>query len=226
MPGTASIYDYLPSKPRDNWIVCGSGYLQHMGDSQGIPALAAEFEERYKHIARIDLRRWDDNWDDLAEWIFRRCSSVENIKLMCICYSWGVGFGFKQFAHACMKRGILISGAVLSDGVAHLGGRWCHNVGLSQVGAFWPPRSPCFSRVRRLRLWLPGNINKENTYWFTQENSLLRGHDIYWEDTGEMAVNKRVIRFREHRYMDESPEFRNKAIDVANQLFGVGQVES
>jgi hypothetical protein len=218
-----SIYDKLSLHPCDNWIVFGSGYLQRMGDNQGIPALAAEFEERYDEHARIDLRRWDDNWDDLAEWIFRRCSSVENIKLLCICYSWGVGFGFHNFAHACRNRGITISGAVLSDGVAHLGNRWSHRLGLSQVGAFWPPRSPCFRKVRRLRLWLPDNIIKENTYWFTQENSLLRGHDIYWEDTKELAANKQIIKNRTHSFMDECAEFRRRSIDVANELFGVSQ---
>jgi hypothetical protein len=203
----------------DNWIVFGTGYLQHMGDTQGIPQLAGEFEERYKQVARVDLRRWDDNWDDLSEWIYRRCSSVENIRLMCICYSWGVGFGFKQFAKACRDRGISIDGAVLSDGVAHLGGRLCHNIGLSQVAAFWPPRSPCFHWVRRLRLWLPDNINKQNTFWFTQENSLLRGHEIYWSDTGDLAENHQLIKMRIHTSMDECPEFRRKAIDVANALF-------
>jgi hypothetical protein len=221
MPPIGDRYAPFPAKPQDNWIVFGSGYKQKMGDEiQGIPAMAAEFEERYRNVARIDLRRWDDNWDDLAEWIFRRCSSIENIKLLCICYSWGVGFGFRKFAKACRKRGILISGAVLSDPVAHLGIRFCHRIGLSQAAAFWPPRSPCFKCARRLRLWLPDNINKEKTYWFTQENSLLRGHDLYWSDTKELAQNKMVLKFRTHTYMDEAPEFRRRAIDLADELFG------
>ena len=213
-------YATVHPKHQDNWIVFGSGYMQHMGDEiQGMPALAAEFEERYSGVARVDLRRWDDDWNDLAEWIFRRCSETENIKLLCICYSWGVGFGFKKFAEACRIRGISINGAVLADPVAHLGGRFCHRIGLSQVAAFWPPRSPCFKSVRRLRLRLPDNINKDNTYWFVQENSLLRGHDVYWEDTKEMAANKKVLKFRVHGYMDEAPEVRECAIDLADKIF-------
>lgn len=211
----------MPTAPQDNWIVFGSGYMQHMGDEgQGIPAMAAEFEERYKDLARVDLRRWDDDWDDLAEWIFRRCSDVKNIKLLCICYSWGVGFGFKKFAHACRSRGIVIGGAVLADPVAHLGGRFSHRIYLAQAAAFWPPRSPCFRCVRRLRLWLPDNIDKQNTFWFTQENSRLRGHNIYWLDTQQRAENKTVLKFRVHSYMDEAPEFKQRAIEVADKMFG------
>jgi len=219
MPQGITIYDLVREQPQDDWIVFGSGYQQYMGDMQGIPRMAAAFDKRYTPMGvRVELRRWDDNWDDLAEWIFRRCSSPENVRLMCVVYSWGVGFGFKSFAHSCRDRGIPISGAVLSDGVAHLGNRFCHRVKLSQVAAFWPPPSKCFRKLRRLRLHLPDNINKDETWWFVQQNSWLRGHNVYWDDTRKMAGNKVIIKNRTHSYMDESPEFKAKAVEVADRL--------
>jgi hypothetical protein len=210
----------LTATPQDNWIVFGSGYLQKMGDAQGIPQLAADFDHRYvPRGVRIEMRRWDDDWDDLAEWIFRRASAPENVRLLCLVYSWGAGFGFRQFAHSCRDRGIPIAGAVISDGVAHLGGRACHRIGLSQLAAYWPPPSACFRKLPRLRLHLPDNIAKDNTWWFVQQNSWLRGHNIYWEDTGQLAAQRELIQFRTHPYMDECPEFQSKALEVADRLF-------
>jgi hypothetical protein len=220
-----SKYDIVRPDYQDDWMVFGSGFLQCEGDSeQGVPSLAAECEERFKGVVRVEHRSWNADWDSLAEWILRRSSGTENLNILYGGYSWGGGFGFKQFAKACRRRGIRIRGTVLSDAVFHLGGGWCHRLGISQVAAFWPPRLPLIKKLQRPWIRLPDNIDKENFYWFNQKNSRLRGHQIYWKDTGELAKHNVVLPFRDHEAMDEAPEFREQLLDLAYKMFpGVQQ---
>lgn len=213
---------------RDNYTIFISGRLQKEGDAdQGVPGMATDFEERFQEtgLARVELRKWDADWDDLAEWIFRRCSHRRNVRILVIPYSWGGGYGFRELAKSCRRRGIRISGFVASDSVAHFGPAFCHRLsGLysAQIAACWPPPWPEFLRtLPRLKIKLPDNINRTNCHWFVQENSWLRGHDMVWQDTGEPVPNRIVIPGIDHNYMDECVEFRERALLSAYEMFGV-----
>lgn len=210
---------------QDDWIIFRAGYMQHMGHAeQGIPAMAAEFEEVFQKTgrARVELRRWNDDGEDLAEWIYRRCSSTRNVRILAISYSWGVGYGFLRFARSCRRRGIRIAAVVMIDPVAHLGPYFFHlpaGLFLSQIAANWPPPYWPLQRLPRLKIRLPANIDRDHVYCYSQKNGWLRGHQVVWQSDGDPAGQLFLDEFRTHRFMDECPEARDRAFRLAHELF-------
>lgn len=196
-------------EPVNRWMVLISGYLQLRGEeTQGIPALRHKLQDLYANRTTIvEGDTWDSNFPDIAENIFRMSQNCEPPTVMIVAYSWGAGYGFVQLAKELRLRGLRVNAAVLSDAVYHLGGRWCHKLGISQVAAY------CKNKIV-----VPGNVDQ--LYWFRQHNSRLRGHTLVSESTGEMLDHCQVIEGTEHKYMDECPLFQARAIATARELFG------
>lgn len=214
-------------QPITNFLQVIPGYLQNRAQSnQGLPTLAHELVLDYNFTgkAQVELDEWNSDWSVQAEWIYR-LALPESPRVMIVAYSWGAGFGFFNLARELRDRGVLVTHAVLSDPVFHLGPRWFHTPAglyLAQMRAYYP-YSKCTQALvdhrllpRRPVIRVPDNVLAVDYY--IQKNSPLRGHELVAENRSTQ-IHRHEVSYRTHTNMDDCPEFRQQCREVANHLF-------
>jgi hypothetical protein len=217
----------MARRPIRNWIQFIPGYMQTQGQiDQGIPGMWHQFFQTFRRRACVQIHPWHTNWPDVAEQIFRASQNGELPRIMLVAYSWGVGYGAVRFLRELRDRGLHVEAGVFSDGVYHLGGPWCHRFGCSQVAAYVNRLSSRWPFYVRPKVRMPDNLSE--THWFVQASSnfqlgdrktWLRGHRLVWEHNGQELPGKVEVKGVRHSFMDEQPQFRERAMEVASRLF-------
>lgn len=220
-----------PAAPIRDWIQFIPGYMQtRVKTSLGLPTRMHEFDTRYRAAGvRVEFEEWYGDWEMQAEWIERLSYGVTP-RIMIIAYSWGMGFGAMEFLRALKDRGFECVHLISIDGVYHMGGRMAHRMGASQVKAYYPysrctrwmtehnwPMTNRKLLPPRPKMQIPDNVVDMD--WFVQKNSILCGHDLVWEGSGEDCPNRHDVKYRIHSAMDDCPEVWERARTVADNLF-------
>jgi len=183
------------------WIICISGFTQHVGEPTGIHKLWLKLRHNFTNATtQTELWTWNSRWWELAEAIKISRDGVPPRVLICA-YSWGAGWGFVRLARELRKRGIVVLGAVLADPVYR--SRWLSFAWRSLIG------SPVVS--------IPDNVR--TVRWLRQRNNYPRGHDL-------VAQNERLTRIEAavelvgvtHENIDDSDEFHSLAMTMVEEL--------
>jgi hypothetical protein len=209
-----------------NWLFTISGYMQDRGQAlQGITGLYHDLYQDLHDNVNLVPCEWNSDWNTMAEWCFRLSMNGPGAKprVGIVAYSWGGGYGFLNLAAGLAERGVDVEFAVLSDAVYHWGPRWTHTrfivpwlVGPAQAAAYWPWLG--WPEWFRPKIRVPANV--KSIHWFTQHNSMLRGHDLVWKNDGMPCPNHTVVDGDvTHSYMDENPLFRETAKRIAHEHF-------
>lgn len=182
------------------WHICISGFRQRAGRMSGLLRLWRTIGSRLASpTCRVELRRWDEDWADLADWIWL-CwqdagGSAPSIRVYA--YSWGAGWGFVRLARELQRRGLRVESAVLADPV------YRHWYWLGQWRAFVPWR----------KIRVPANV--VNVRWCYQRQNWPRGHRVVAEDKRATVVNCGVPVAADHEYVDDHDTFHTMALQAA-----------
>lgn len=199
-----------------------AGFGTKLGDNQGIAALAQEAEDRYAGRVNVSFHRWDDDWSDLAEETLR-WSLDKQPRIGIVGHSWGCGFGALQLARELFERDMRVEHAWFADAVYHLGGRWCHKFGISQLSAYLPrpwhasgrPEIEIPDAFSRIDWWV------QNNFRWLNHMTWLRGHELVWESKGAPVTGRhRTAGGTLHRWMDDAFEFKAGVRDGLELMFG------
>lgn len=192
----------IADRPFRRVHVVVSGFLQRYGDRNGMARLWRALHAQADADTAILHQRWCDKFSDVAEFVWRyRATQGEPTRIALYGYSWGVS-GCLRLARELQKRGMGVDYLVSSDGVYR----------------HWYPLGSWRAMVSWSKLVVPSNV--ANVFWFRQRQNLPAGHDIVAEDRTKTQVFKPVVLTSTHQYMDDSPMFHAKAVEVAKWLAG------
>jgi len=188
------------------WHVVISGFLQKSGTLNGVTRVWGDL--RQITVGRLDacveLIRWSDDYDDLAERI-KQLSPVDNDPTVNVYgYSYG-GMSGVNFAKCLKKRGLKVNHIVLCDAVYrhwYWAGNWRSLVSWRSIS-------------------VPDNVLRVTQ--FRQRESLPMGHEIKAENAGLTDLGPINWLTTDHCWMDDHPAFR-KACKEACQASGKGEV--
>lgn len=179
--------------PRINaWHKVFTGAFQHEGRATGGFQLWLRLmQELGSKTCRVDLHRWKEDADRLAEQVFlvRQAQGGPPPAIYVYGYSRG-GWASRQFARGLRKRGIAINHMVLCDPVL-----W----GLSLVP--WA------------KLRLPPNVREVT--WFYQRMNWPMGHRVVAENKNQTVVHAGVEICATHQYADDSQAFHEACLAAA-----------
>ena len=188
------------------WHIVISGFTQNVDRMTGLMRLMLHMGAEHRGPdTTVELRRWCDDWDALAEFIHLQRNG-EAPRVFIYAYSYGAGWGFVRLARELQERGILVAAAVLSDPVyrsPYLSGRW------RSVAPFWRPT-----------IKIPSNVG---TVWSYRQDSKPwwqiwepRGHDVKADDPkATRSIQVYNIPDVSHAYMDDLPLFHEQSLEVA-----------
>lgn len=145
--------------PVSRWFYVITGFLQHQGTRTGLIDLWHELEDDYCAPGiKVRLCPWNHAWDAEAEFVFRL--SADHASVGVGAYSWGAGYGMREFALGLQRRGLAVDQAVLLDPV------YRHPYWLGQWRTFFP--------------WYPISIpdNVRQVRAFKQTTNWPRGHAL------------------------------------------------
>lgn len=184
-----------------------SGFLQSTGESTGISRAYSSL--RQKHNSRASLVvpcAWNDNWDDLAELLWRESgANGDTLRVGIYAYSWG-GASAMILARALAARGIGVRAMVLSDPVYRSAYWW----------GWWK------SRFRFPRIVVPAMTRE--VVWFRQSMNWPAGHDLIAErpKTKEnprgTLIHPAEWARRYHNKMDEMEPFQMAIREMAKRI--------
>lgn len=184
------------------WHICISGFTQTEGQLTGLMRLCLELGVRHNGPhTRVELRKWNDDWSDVAEFIrlTQPGGSTEGPRVAIYAYSWGAGWGFVQLARELRRRQIDVQSAVLCDPVYR--SRWWS----MQWRSLWG------SPVIRI----PDNVCQ--LWRFYQTTNKPAGHDVMAEDASRTRIFPGVhVPNVTHDFMDDAPEFFERSLEVAD----------
>lgn len=184
------------------WHLCISGFTQTEGQLTGLMRLCLELGIRHNGPrTRVELRKWNDDWSDVAEfiWLTRPNGASGGPRVNVYAYSWGAGWGFTQLAQQLRQRQIEVSSAVLCDPVYR--SRW--------LSMQW--RSLWGHPVIRV----PDNVH---TVWSCyQTTNKPAGHPLVADDPSRTRILPAVhVPGVTHQYMDDTRMFFERSLEVAD----------
>jgi len=164
-----------------------SGFLQDEGKPTGMVGLWATLHHMVSGPStRVELRSWHDDWNAVAEFIWRQRTNGNGVDVVICAYSWG-GPSAMELARQLGRRGIAVRHMVLADPVYRL--RWA----LWRVFFRWP------------KIRVPKNVRRVT--WFRQHRDWPEGHDLVAEDRGMTDIEAPTVLDCGHTYVDDSPQF-------------------
>ena len=192
-------------EPIHRWHIVISGFTQSEGRYSGMTRLAQKLIGSCPGT-RVELRKWSDDWNDVAEWIHlcRTNGSLPDIVISG--YSYG-GFSATLLAAELGRRGLAVRAMVLCDAVyrhRYFAGNWR-------------------SLVPWRKIRVPTNV--EEVYVLRQSNprfSMRRtgpwiqpaGHDV--EPVSSLTkMNPEVVLTCDHEWADDALEFHELALKVS-----------
>jgi hypothetical protein len=188
------------------WHLVISGFTQHRGDPTGSQRLWMELRAavgREPNTA-VEFFCWNADWNAVAEWIWRCGPAGEPPVVFVYAYSWGAGWGFVQLARELRKRGIDVRWAVLCDPV--------YRHPLLPWLFFWLS----ISRLFRPRIVAPPNVDH---VWYCVQRldrwPQPRGHQVIAAVPRATYVLGPLLLERTHHYMDDAPEWHERALETA-----------
>lgn len=161
----------------------------------------------------IELRSWCQDWNDMAELIWRMRTLDNGDPIIKVYgYSFG-GYSSMILARELGRRGLRVNKMVLCDPVyrhAYKLGWWRSCVPWSKIRI--PPnvKEVYWVRQQNPRFGLRGGPWYEPWSWFHPA-----GHNLIW-DPRTTIVHDPIILRAEHTYMDDTPEFQNLALEIAS----------
>lgn len=184
--------------PIKAWHVCISGFTQHLGRPNGLEVLWQQLRSRHHNgCVAVELCAWNDNWQHVAEFIWRFRPPHIRPQIYIYAYSWGGGWGFPSLARELRSRGLQVDAAVLSDAVY----RHWYRAGNWRAYAPWS------------EIVVPCNVQR--VHWFYQRQTRLRGHRVVAEDGDSTRVWGGIELEVDHAYMDDAREFHELSLAVA-----------
>ena len=172
----------------DKWLICISGFLQDEGKPTGMVDLWASLHHLHSGpTTRVELRSWDDDWNAVAEFIWRQRPPGNGLDVCIFAYSWG-GPSAMELARQLGRRGISVRRMVLSDPVYRCLWR------LWRVFFRWPTIT-AYPTIRRVT-------------GFRQHQDWPEGHTVVAADPKLTVIDEPVVLNRGHTFMDDAPEFR------------------
>lgn len=190
-----------PSCYISQWLICISGFLQDEGRPTGMVGLFSVLHHRFfgPH-SRVELRSWNDDWNVVAEFIWRQRpfgNHIDNHVDVCIfAYSWG-GPSAMELARQLGRRGIPVRKMVLADPV------YRHRWKFWRVFFRWP------------KISVPGNVL--HVRWYRQRQDWPQGHDLVAEVPGQTDIELPTVLSCGHSYADDSPRFHGACLAAAQE---------
>jgi len=186
-----------PSPCIQRWVVIISGFLQDEGQPTGMVGLWSSLHHLLSGPHnRVELRAWDDDWNTVAEFIWRQRPPDNHVDVVICAYSWG-GPSAMELARQLGRRGIDVRHMVLADPV------YRHRWKIWRVFFRWP------------RIVVPVNVRRVS--WFRQHTDWPEGHDLVAEAPGQTDIGLANVLNRGHTYMDESKRFHRLCHVVAQE---------
>lgn len=187
----------LPRPCIQRWVVVISGFLQDEGQPTGMVGLWASLHhDLSSSYTRVELRSWDDDWQTVAEFIWRQRPPGDGLDVCIFAYSWG-GPSAMALAEELGLRGIAVRHMVLSDPV------YRHRWKFWRVFWRWP------------RISVPPNVRFVS--WFRQHMDWPEGHDLVAEDPDRTAIRPPTVLARGHSTMDDANRFHRVCHLVAEE---------
>lgn len=185
------------------WDVIIGGFTQNRGEINGSDHLW-RLLRRYQGPSRECVQYdWHDDMALLADRI-KRHSDPKAPPIIRVCaFSWGGGYAFPRLASELAAHGIEVTSAVLCDPVAR---------------TWWLPT------------WLPANLlsltsaltirleNVRRVYWFRQDRTRPRGHDVDLATGRGYQLNGPVWLDAPHVGLDSHPAYHEAALKMAGGL--------
>jgi len=182
----------------DKWLICISGFLQTEGTANGVVKLWRRLRKYAEPTCCVELRSWNDNWNNLAELIWRTKRNGKMPDVRIFAYSWG-GQSSMTLARQLARRGLSVRHMVLSDPVYR---PWCW---LGRWRAMLPLN----------RIMVPSNVAEVR--WFRQTQNWPRGHDLKAEDTASTIIADAFIEEAvSHSYMDDLDDWHTECDYVSS----------
>ncbi len=180
------------------WLICISGFLQDEGKPTGMVRLFTALHAAHASPGtRLELRCYNDDWNALAEFIWRLRPTGAPPVIRIFAYSWG-GTGALNLARELDRRGLKVDHIVLSDAVYR--SDWLINR--------WLAMTPLPV------LEVPLNVRQVTLY--RQNRNLPAGHDVV--PLNRMTtIHRQSAPFEkvDHEYMDDLNKFHRTAMEVA-----------
>lgn len=186
-----------PSDPTiAKWIIVIGGFTQDAYRPTGVETLWLKLRRFVEPHVSLQLREWNDDFEGLAERIWRLKPDGLEPDVRINAYSWGAGHGGIELSKELGKRGISVTKMVLCDPVYH---SW-----VAPWRAVWSLVEP--------RITIPANVRE--VWSLRQDNNRPRGHDVKAVGT-KTVVHEPVVVKRGHQYMDDASEWHSLAVEVA-----------
>lgn len=186
------------------FVECISGFTQNEENWNGIQELRekilAETDDYSALAVRVRYHRWCDDWFQIArsyQYLKLRYPDPEPFVIIVVAYSYGVGHGLVQFAKQLRRYNLFIREAVICDGI------YCH----------WHPLGWWRAIVGKT-ITLPDNITAYQGFY--QKQSTPSG----LQPRGSNCLSWQELHV-DHVWMDDTPEFHNKAIQVIKNAAGM-----
>jgi hypothetical protein len=189
---------------------CISGFTQDERRPHGVLRLAEKLHALgfNNRVSRVSLRRWNDDWSDVAEyyWLLGQ-EHQAHVVVNIYGYSWGVGWGAIQLARELQKRSISVHQLVSADGV--------YRHAWFRLPSMLGRDSSCLAPKIRV----PSNVRIVTP--FHQTINRPQGHVIVGEAdfTGIIQASRELQ--ATHQYLDDAAEFHDASISAAQALQGV-----
>lgn len=189
---------------------CISGFTQDERRPHGVLRLAEKLHALgfNNRVSRVSLRRWNDDWSDVAEyyWLLGQ-EHQAHVIVNIYAYSWGVGWGAIQLARELQKRSIAVHELVSADGVYRH--RWFRLPSIFGRDTSW-----LAPRIR-----VPLNVRIVTPFHQTIDRP--QGHVISGDAGFSGIIRPSVEIAATHQHLDDCSEFHFASIAAAQALSGV-----
>lgn len=188
--------EQMPELEINKWLQIIPGFLQTFGEPNGMVGLWRNLKQYETKDVQVSINTWSENWESVAELIWRCRSDFVKPKVNIFAYSWGAGYGAIELAKYLEHRSLIVDTMILSDPVYR--------------SRFFATRWLAFSRLPKIRI--PDNVNEVYAFYQTYDN--LRGHELVCgSDTIEHPPV--IVSNIPHSEMDDLPQFQSLCRDIA-----------
>lgn len=178
------------------WIVVIGGFTQDAHRPTGVETLWLKLRRFAGPYVSLQLREWNDDFEGLAERIWRLKPDGLEPDVRINAYSWGAGHGAIELSEQLGQRGISVTKMVLCDPVYH---SW-----VAPWRAVWSLVEP--------RITIPANVRE--VWSLRQEVNRPRGHDVKTSNADTVVHAPKVLK-RAHQWMDDAPDWHSLAVEAA-----------
>lgn len=198
-----------------NWHIVLGGFLQTKGTANGMISLWQELLQFSDSETCVHFDSWNANCGNLAELIWRAKGnlpeSVVNVNIYC--YSWG-GTAAIKLAAELQKRGINVQQMIMCDPVYRPSLYLFKFLAMTDIPVLTVP-----TNVKTV-VWFKQNNPRFNyagePWWKIWKAFHPAGHEVE-VDTDTTTLYGPKILTHQHIYCDDSFDFRNTCLEVAEK---------